>query len=163
MKRVIFWFISCIFIFLNLGYVLADDRHEMADGEYMVEVTMAGGSGRAKIESPTVLIVKNGQHCIRIIWSSPNYDYMLVDGEKYLNLSESGENSVFEIPVKAYGEPFKVTGDTLAMSQPHEIEYSLTVSLPETTGKSNSILCFLIAAGSVILFGIVYVYKKQSV
>lgn len=35
-----------------------------------------------------------------ITWSSPNYDYMIVDGEKYLPVNTEG-NSVFEIPVAA--------------------------------------------------------------
>jgi hypothetical protein len=50
---------------------------------------------------------------------------MLVDGEKYLPIStENG--SVFEIPVAALDEPITVIGDTVAMSTPHEIEYTLT-------------------------------------
>ena len=55
---------------------------------------------------------------------------MLVDGEKYLPINEEG-NSVFEIPVKVLNEPFTVIGDTIAMSQPHEIEYKLTVTVSE--------------------------------
>ena len=37
-----------------------------------------------------------------IVWSSPNYDYMIVDGEKYLPTNTEG-NSTFEIPVSALG------------------------------------------------------------
>ena len=50
---------------------------------------------------------------------------MVVDGEKYLPVNTEG-NSVFEIPVAAFDEPFVVIGDTVAMSKPHEIEYTLT-------------------------------------
>ena len=60
-----------------------------------------------------------------IVWSSPNYDYMLVDGEKYLPTNTEG-NSTFEIPVTALDTPLDVVGDTVAMSTPHEIEYTLT-------------------------------------
>ena len=55
---------------------------------------------------------------------------MIVDGEKYEPVNESG-NSVFEIPVLKMNEPFKVIGDTTAMSEPHEIEYELTCTLVE--------------------------------
>ena len=58
-------------------------------------------------------------------WNSPNYDYMLVDGEKYLPVNADGD-SEFEIPVLCFDEPMQVVGDTVAMSKPHEVEYTLT-------------------------------------
>ena len=61
-----------------------------------------------------------------VCWSSPNYDYMLVDGEQYLPVNTEG-NSVFEIPVSVFDEPIDVVGDTVAMSKPHEIEYTITL------------------------------------
>ena len=60
-----------------------------------------------------------------LVWSSPNYDYMIVDGEKYLPTNTEG-NSTFEIPVAALDTALTVTADTVAMSTPHEIEYTLT-------------------------------------
>ena len=35
------------------------DELQLADGNYTVEVTMEGGSGRATIESPTALSVED--------------------------------------------------------------------------------------------------------
>ena len=99
-----------------------------ADGEYSVNVTLEGGSGRATVESPAALTVADGKMTAVILWSSPNYDYMIVDGEKYLPTNTEG-NSTFEIPVAALGTPLAVTADTVAMSKPHEIEYTLTFTL----------------------------------
>ena len=99
-----------------------------ADGEYSVNVTLEGGSGRATVESPAALTVADGKMTAVIRWSSPNYDYMIVDGEKYLPTNTEG-NSTFEIPVAALGTPLAVTADTVAMSKPHEIEYTLTFTL----------------------------------
>ena len=99
-----------------------------ADGEYSVSVTLEGGSGRATVESPAALTVADGKMTAVILWSSPNYDYMIVDGEKYLPTNTEG-NSTFEIPVSALGTPLTVTADTVAMSTPHEIEYTLTFAL----------------------------------
>ena len=96
-----------------------------ADGTYTCDVTLEGGSGRATVESPAALTVADGRMTATIVWSSPNYDYMLVDGEKYLPTNTEG-NSTFEIPVAALGTPLTVTADTVAMSKPHEIEYTLT-------------------------------------
>ena len=96
-----------------------------ADGEYSVNVTLEGGSGRATVESPAALTVADGKMTAVILWSSPNYDYMIVDGEKYLPTNTEG-NSTFEIPITALDTPLDVVGDTVAMSTPHEIEYTLT-------------------------------------
>lgn len=100
-----------------------------ADGSYTCAVTLEGGSGRATVESPAALTVAGGKMTATIVWSSPNYDYMIVDGEKYLPTNTEG-NSTFEIPVSALETPLAVTADTVAMSTPHEIEYTLTFSAP---------------------------------
>ena len=99
-----------------------------ADGEYNVNVVLEGGSGRATVDSPAALTVADGKMTATIEWSSPNYDYMIVDGEKYLPTNTEG-NSTFVIPVAALGTPLSVTADTVAMSTPHEIEYTLTFTL----------------------------------
>ena len=67
-----------------------------ADGSYTCAVTLEGGSGRATVESPAALTVADGTMTAVIVWSSPNYDYMLIDGEKYLPTNTEG-NSTFEM------------------------------------------------------------------
>ena len=96
-----------------------------ADGSYTCAVTLEGGSGRATVESPAALTVADGTMTATIVWSSPNYDYMLIDGEKYQPTNTEG-NSTFEIPVAALDTALAVTADTVAMSTPHEIDYTLT-------------------------------------
>ena len=96
-----------------------------ADGTYTIDLTFEGGSGKANVLSPAVLTVSQGTMTATIRWSSPNYDYMIVDGQKYLPVNTEGD-SVFEIPVSMLDEPIEVIGDTVAMSKPHEIEYTLT-------------------------------------
>lgn len=97
---------------------------DLEDGSYTAEVTLEGGSGRASIESPATLTVKDGKVTASIVWSSPNYDYMIVDGKKLLPVNTEG-NSVFEIPVASFDTALDVIADTVAMSKPHEIEYTL--------------------------------------
>ena len=96
----------------------------LEDGDYTTEVTLEGGSGRATVDSPAAITIKKGEATATIVWSSPNYDYMLVDGEKYEPVNTEG-NSTFEIPVDGFDYPMEVVGDTVAMSEPHEIEYTL--------------------------------------
>ena len=95
-------------------------------------MTLEGGSGRATVESPAALTVADGKMTATIVWSSSNYDYMLVDGEKYLPTNTEG-NSTFEIPVAALDTPLDVVGDTVAMSTPHEIEYTRTFASASLT------------------------------
>lgn len=99
----------------------------LADGTYSVEVTLSGGSGRATILSPAQLAVRDGQYTVTLVWSSANYDYMVVDGVRYDPVTYEG-GSTFQIPVKDL-EPLTVIGDTVAMSTPHEIEYTLSFAL----------------------------------
>ena len=113
----------------NVEAQAAEAVETPADGSYTCEVTLEGGSGRATVDSPAALTVADGKMTATIVWSSPNYDYMIVDGEKYLPTNTEG-NSTFEIPVAALGAPLSVVADTVAMSTPHEIEYTLTFSAP---------------------------------
>ena len=101
------------------------DMSALADGSYTIELTMEGGSGRASIQSPAQLAITDGAATATLEWSSPNYDYMLVNGEKYLPVNTEG-NSVFEVPVEALDAPLTMIGDTVAMSTPHEVEYTIT-------------------------------------
>ena len=101
------------------------DLSAVEDGSYTIELTMEGGSGRASIQSPAQLAIAGGAATAILEWSSPNYDYMLVNGEKYLPVNTEG-NSVFEVPVEALDAPLTMIGDTVAMSTPHEVEYTVT-------------------------------------
>ena len=101
-------------------------KTDLEDGEYSIQVELEGGSGKASVSSPTLMLVKEGKMYARLQWSSSNYDYMIVDGEKYLNESEEGRNSVFTVPVTALDDKMEVIADTLAMGAPHEIDYTLT-------------------------------------
>lgn len=96
----------------------------LEDGRYTIEVRLEGGSGRASVESPAILRVENGKAFATITWGSSNYDYMKVDGEKF-DVIRNGGNSSFEIPVSGFDWRMPVIADTIAMSEPHEIDYIL--------------------------------------
>ena len=97
----------------------------LADGTYHIDVTLTGGTGKAKIASPLQLTVKDGQMHALVLWSSANYDYMKVNGVRYDAAILDG-HSVFTVPVASLEEPLPVVADTVAMSVPHEIEYTIT-------------------------------------
>lgn len=116
------------------GEITSVERLGLTDGTYMIDVTLEGGSGKATVQSPAEMIVENGSASAVIIWNSPNYDYMIVDGNKF-EFSGDGENATFTIPVIGFDYKMPVTADTTAMSKPHEIEY--TLFFDSSTIKSN--------------------------
>lgn len=145
---------------LLMGAAGAQAAGGLADGEYAIEVTLTGGSGKASVETPTLLLVEDGACYAKLTWSSGNYDYMLVQGERYENQSEEGANSTFVIPVAAMDEDLPVIADTLAMGEPHEIEYTLHFysdsigaksSLPQEGAKRVLLMAAVIIVGGGIL------------
>lgn len=133
---------------------------DMEDGEYSIQVDLEGGSGKASVTSPALMIVKDGRMYAQLQWSSSNYDYMIVNEEKILNESEEGRNSVFTVPVTVMDDKMEVIADTLAMGAPHEINYTLTFyedsigskgQLPQEAAKRVVAVALAIIVGGGIL------------
>ena len=96
---------------------------KLNDGTYTMDVTLTGGSGKATVDSPAEVAVTGGGAEALIVWSSPYYTYMTVDGVRYEPVRTEG-GSAFRIPVRL-DEDLSVIACTEAMSEPHEIEYTL--------------------------------------
>lgn len=92
-------------------------------GTYTCEVTLNGGSGRASVVSPAEITSDAEALNATIQWSSPHYEYMIVDGVQYDPIQTEG-NSTFQIPVVLDAE-MAVSALTVAMSEPHLVEYTL--------------------------------------
>ena len=133
----------------------------LQDGQYTVEVTLSGGSGRASVSSPAEISFSGGKATAVIVWSSPHYDYMLVNGTKYTPVNTNG-NSAFDIPV-LLDVDMAVIADTLAMSMPHEIEYTLHFNSAtlKPLGSYNLIVAGVAAAILAIVLTAVFFYKKH--
>ena len=105
----------------------------ISDGEYAASVTLTGGSGRASIESPCTVTAKNGKLTARIVWSSPNYDYMIVDGKRYDKVNTEG-NSEFEIPVVLDNNPcFTVETDEV-------LQRYVTITVTPVQGRHMTVI-----------------------
>lgn len=141
---------------------------DLEDGEYAIELSLIGGSGKASVVSPTLLTVQDGKASAQLQWSSSNYDYMIVGNEKYLNENTEGGNSLFHIPVEALDRELSVIADTTAMGAPHEITYTLTFysdtigpksQMPQEAAKRVVAIALVIIVGGGILNH--YVNKKR--
>ena len=140
---------------------------ELPDGEYSIEVNMTGGSGRASVSSPTLLIVRGGKAYARLLWSSAYYDYMILEDHYYLNETTDGGNSTFEVPITAMDEGITVIADTTAMGDPVEIEYVLTF-YQESVGRKSDIpqeaakKVLTVGGAMIILGGILNYFVKKK-
>ncbi|MCR5507976.1 MAG: ABC transporter substrate-binding protein [Lachnospiraceae bacterium] len=131
---------------INSSYVKGDTvtEHEedtvISDGEYEVPVELTGGTGKASVASPARVTVSNGEAKVTIVFSSDHYDYMNVDGIRYLPLEGDRAvegHSVFEIPAGSMEDDIDVIADTTAMSKPHEIGYTLKFDWSVITGETR--------------------------
>ena len=133
---------------------------ELRDGQYTAEVALSGGSGRASVSSPAEVTLANGKMTARIIWSSPNYDLMLVDGEKYLPLNKDG-NSTFEIPIAALDQEIAVSAETTAMSQPHMIDYTLRFDSTTLRADDGGMIWIITGAIMLVAVAVAVILRKR--
>ncbi len=121
----------------------------MNDGTYMVDVSLSGGTGRSSVKSPAELTVSESGMTARIEWSSPYYDLMIVDGERLLPVNTDGD-SVFLVPVASLAVPLDVQAETVAMSEPHLIDYTLTFDASSVKAAGGSPLPWIAGAAFLV-------------
>lgn len=107
-------------------------------GEFKAEITLEGGTGRTTVQSPADISVENGVITAEIVWSSPNYDLMIVGDKEYKPISNENGQSVFIVEIPSLDTPLDIKAETVAMSAPHIIEYTITVSCEELRSESAS-------------------------
>lgn len=152
-----------------------DRALNLEDGLYEVEVSLEGGSGRASVFSPAALNIEEGRAVVEIVWSSPYYDYMIVDGIQYMpeDTAISGrklkktEVSVFRIPVSRLDVPLAVTADTTAMGMPHEIQYEIrfdekNIKLAVEDKESISGLVYGVLAVVLVALAVLIFRKRKE-
>lgn len=99
----------------------------LPNGDFKTEIILSGGTGRATIQNPADVHIKDGIITADIFWSSPYYDLMVVDGKQYTPTSMEG-GSRFTVVIPALDTPLNIQAETVAMTTPHMIDYTITVS-----------------------------------
>ena len=97
--------------------------------------SFSGGSGRVTISCPAIW-ESEGRTMARIVFSSPNYPTLQSEGVAYAATHE-GKTSIFEIPV-TLNQDMEVVGTTTAMSQPHDVTYTIRVSVGEAAPAAEA-------------------------
>ena len=134
----------------------------LANGDYTIEVSLSGGSGRATVKSPANLTVSDDGMKAEIEWSSPNYDYMKIGENEYYPLNSEG-NSTFLIDVETLDTDIQISAETVAMSKPHIIDYTLRFdsSTAKPVNCVSYALIFSIIGVSVLIAGAAAYVKRR--
>lgn len=132
----------------------------MTDGKYTIEVSLTGGTGRSSVRSPAELEVENGIMTAEIVWSSNSYDYMEVDGKEYYPVSDE-EYSTFLVEIPALDTDIPVLAETLAMSEPHLIEYTLKFDSATLKEADTFPICALVISVAILLAGVIAVFAVK--
>jgi len=115
---------------ITICLLLASCGHAaIKDGLYKPSsFSWSGGSGRVELTCGEVRI-SGGEAVAEITFSSPNYEYVRVT-EDHISGVYTEDTSTFLVPVKL-DQDTEIIGCTSAMSTPHEITYTLHISLNE--------------------------------
>lgn len=119
------------------GDAPVDNSTTIADGSYTIEAeqfSFSGGTGKVKITCGGVRI-ENGRSYALIQFSSKNYTKIKAGGVEYETELSAGKAQA-EIPVKINGVT-DISGCTEAMSEPHWVDYQITITLPEGSGSGG--------------------------
>lgn len=143
----------------------------LADGTYDVPVVLEGGTGRTSLEPTAEVVVEGGVIEATVVFSSSNYDLMVVDGVEYVPVSLD-PGSTFTIPVASLDEPLAVSAETTAMGNPHMIDYTITFDASAVSSAAvsadGSVPVAAIVGGVVVVvavaavFGIAYFRRKNA-
>ncbi len=121
-----------------------DISGKLSDGIYDLDAfEYSGGSGKVTIRCEQIR-VENGGVFADIVFSSTHYQYVKADGKQYdpvecfAGSDEPVEGSGFEIPVTLQTDN-EIIAMTTAMSQPHEISYTLHIgnAVPKGSGEAG--------------------------
>ena len=108
----------------------------LEDGTYKPDGFLwSGGTGKVDITCSQIRI-SGGQAYATIAFSSSHYQYVKANGSTYYPTSQ-GSSTTFEIPVEL-NKNNKIIGMTTAMSQAHEITYSIFVYLAGAQAAEGS-------------------------
>ncbi len=107
-----------------------------------IEFTVRGGTGKVTITCPevTVTAAEKWPAEALLVLDSPHYEWVKAGGIKYepVNSDDSDrKTSEFRIPV-LLEEEMEIIGLTTAMSEPHEITYTILISLTKKDEEAHT-------------------------
>lgn len=118
---------------------MEDQTNVLPEGEFKAEITLSGGTGRTTVKSPANVSIEDDVIIAEIIWSSPYYDLMIIGDKEYKPVLNDENSSVFMLPIPYLDTPLNIKAETVAMSTPHLIDYTITVSGEEILKDQSNV------------------------
>lgn len=143
---------ACMAIALACAFALpvtAAAAETLVDGTYDVPVTLEGGSGRASLEPTAGVVVEDGAITATLVFSSSNYDLMVVDGIEYTPTT-TDPGSTFVVPVASLDEPLAVSAETTAMGNSHMIDYTVLFDASSVISSAGAEVPVPIIVGAIV-------------
>lgn len=105
------------------------DENTIQDGIYIPDnFTVSGGTGKVTITCPNVKI-EGDQVLAKIVFSSQYYTKVKIAGTEYSGIIDTNDNTAtYFVPVEI-NKDYEITGTTTRMSEPHDIDYTLNITL----------------------------------
>jgi len=161
-KHIVQWLAACfVIIGMFAGPVLG--RAEAAEqtavhapidlknATYTIEAMVTGDGDLGTIQTPTSIFVKDKKATVVLIWDTPDYDYIIVDGERIQAKSREG-GSIFWVPVTAWDEAMElVAGCDTGKARTEECSLYLDTSTIKRQGN-NGPLYILIVINIILAF-----------
>ncbi len=105
-------------------YLVTAESLGLEDGIYDCEAALSG-NGRATLQTPVRLTVRDGACYAEIVFSTAKIDYVIVGGERYEPIRTEG-GAAFEVPVAAFGLGLSIIVDSTAIKPSVEVQYTMT-------------------------------------
>lgn len=122
---------------------------DLRNTTYTIEAVMSGEDGVGQIKTPTSIFVREKQATIVITWDTPDYNYMIVGGEKILPKSKEG-GAVFWIPVTAWDEEIALTVNK-GFQDAEDLSCSLFLNTETIKRQGNYTVLYILIVLNMIL------------
>ena len=112
-----------------------DNRTDLSDGVWVPDsFSASGGTNKVIITCPKVAI-SGGKAVATIVFSSDKYTQLQANNKTYNSVADpAAKTSTFFVPV-ALNTSNPIIGKTVRMSDPHWINYSITILMSVNSGK----------------------------
>jgi hypothetical protein len=138
MKHMILRLLALVLCLALPGMGALAEASAIPEGEYAPDgFTFSGGTGKVTISCPKITVA-DGAVTATLVFSSPNYPVLAVDGVEYAAEHE-GDTSIFVIPARLDAD-MALVGTTTAMSQPHDVEYVIHIYMNEAAPQAAEAL-----------------------
>ncbi|MGN1086556.1 MAG: hypothetical protein ACI4Q5_05950, partial [Porcipelethomonas sp.] len=109
------------------------------DGTYLPdEFTFSGGTGRVQIKCPEVTI-KDGKAAAKIVFTSSSYTALKVNGTSYTSIVDTeAKTSTFSNVAVDVNEDVTITGTTVGMGDPKDINYVIHIKLSSDSQETEA-------------------------